>query len=42
MKKIYEKPDVECVSLAANENVASDWIDGNTGLSDNIFTKPTK
>lgn len=39
MKKIYEKPVVEQVTLTAKENIAGDDIDGDMGLSDNIFNK---
>ena len=43
MKKIYEKPDAEYISLIVEEEVtlidgrSGGWIDGEIGTSDSIF-----
>ena len=38
MKKEYQKPDVEFVSLVAQEEITSDdYVDGEMGLESSIF-----
>ena len=44
MKKEYQKPDVDFVSLIAKEEITSgsytkndDWVDGEIGLESSIF-----
>ena len=38
MKKEYQKPEVEFVSLVAQEAITDDWIlDGETGVESSIF-----
>ncbi len=39
MKKEYEKPEVEKVSLIIEEAIANDddWVDGEIGLESSIF-----
>jgi len=37
MKKIYEKPEVEMISLVTEEKIANDVIDGEMGLESSIF-----
>ena len=34
MKKIYETPDLEYVSLIANEAITNDFVGGDTDLED--------
>ena len=44
MKKDYQKPEVELISLTAMEQIALSTIDvgveGEMGTSDSIFQKP--
>ena len=36
--KIYEKPELEIISLVAEENIAySDFIEGEVGITSNPF-----
>lgn len=38
MKKDYQKPEAELITLVADEAVANDLLDGETGLeSNNLF-----
>lgn len=43
MKKDYQKPDVDFVSLIAQEEITSgsykndDWVDGDMGLESSIW-----
>ena len=37
MKKDYQKPEVELISLIAQEAVTDDIIDGEMGLESSIF-----
>ena len=37
MKKIYEAPEVEIISLTAQENVTSDLMDGEMGDASSVF-----
>lgn len=38
MKKEYEKPEVEEISLVTEEAITNDdWVDGEMGLESSIF-----
>ena len=37
MKKTYEKPEIEMVSLAAQEAVTNDLLEGEMGVESSIF-----
>lgn len=32
MKKIYQQPDVELISLVPQDEITGDWIDGSVGV----------
>ena len=32
MKKIYQEPDVEFISLVPQDEITNDWVDGEIGL----------
>lgn len=37
MKKTYEKPEIENVTLTAQEAITADWVDGDVGIESNTW-----
>lgn len=35
--KNYQKPEAEVIAIVTNENIANDILDGEMGLTSNIF-----
>lgn len=37
MKKQYQKPECEIISLISQESITDDFVDGSVGLEDSDF-----